>query len=97
MIIRKPTPHISPRRRRLEDITLAVIHYTDAMSLMSTVHWFADPKSKVSAHYLIGRGGMVVQLADLDQVCWHAGLSVWEGREGCNGFSLGYELVGNAN
>ncbi len=47
---------------------------------------------KVSSHYFIDRVGKVVELVDPDQMAWHAGLSSFEGREGCNSFSIGIEL-----
>jgi AmpD protein len=49
---------------------------------------------KVSAHYFIDRTGKVVELVDPDQMAWHAGVSSFAGREGCNSFSIGIELEG---
>ncbi|OGP85850.1 MAG: hypothetical protein A2Z08_01910 [Deltaproteobacteria bacterium RBG_16_54_11] len=49
---------------------------------------------KVSAHYFIDRKGKVIELVDPDQTAWHAGVSSFEGREGCNPFSIGIELEG---
>jgi AmpD protein len=48
----------------------------------------------VSAHYFIDREGKVVELVDPDQMAWHAGVSSFQGREGCNSFSVGIELEG---
>ena len=50
---------------------------------------------KVSAHYFIDREGTVIELVDPDQMAWHAGESSFEGREGCNPFSIGIELEGD--
>jgi AmpD protein len=52
---------------------------------------------KVSAHYFIDRKGKVIELVDPDQMAWHAGVSSFEGREGCNPFSIGIELEGSPN
>lgn len=49
---------------------------------------------KVSAHYFIDRKGGVVELVDPDLMAWHAGESSFEGRTGCNYFSIGIELEG---
>jgi len=49
---------------------------------------------KVSAHFLIRRGGELLQLVPCARRAWHAGLSSWRGRERCNDFSLGVELEG---
>ncbi len=51
---------------------------------------------KVSAHFVIQRSGDVTQYVPVQRRAWHAGLSVWEGREGCNDFSIGIELEGDA-
>ncbi|MDO9047980.1 MAG: 1,6-anhydro-N-acetylmuramyl-L-alanine amidase AmpD [Methylobacter sp.] len=48
----------------------------------------------VSAHLLIKRDGMSVQYVPFDKRAWHAGKSVYEGREQCNDFSIGIELEG---
>ncbi|QSX29745.1 1,6-anhydro-N-acetylmuramyl-L-alanine amidase AmpD [Shewanella cyperi] len=56
---------------------------------------FADLKGlEVSAHFLIRRDGAVLQFVSCDQRAWHAGLSSFEGRSGCNDFSIGIELEG---
>lgn len=48
----------------------------------------------VSAHFLIERSGAIVQFVSCRDRAWHAGVSTFEGREGCNDFSLGIELEG---
>jgi len=49
---------------------------------------------RVSAHFLIRRGGGLLQFVPLQQRAWHAGASRWRGRERCNDFSVGVELEG---
>lgn len=49
---------------------------------------------RVSAHFVIRRTGRLQQFVSVDRRAWHAGVSVWEGREGCNDFSVGIELEG---
>ncbi|BAN46700.1 1,6-anhydro-N-acetylmuramyl-L-alanine amidase AmpD [Metapseudomonas resinovorans] len=49
---------------------------------------------RVSAHFLIERDGAVTQFVSCNERAWHAGLSLFEGRENCNDFSLGIELEG---
>ena len=49
---------------------------------------------RVSAHYFINREGAITELVDPEQAAWHAGVSSFAGREGCNAFSLGIELEG---
>ena len=49
---------------------------------------------RVSAHFVIGRGGEVAQFVSVDDCAWHAGESQWRGRKQCNDFSIGIELEG---
>ncbi|MEN3111447.1 1,6-anhydro-N-acetylmuramyl-L-alanine amidase AmpD [Uliginosibacterium paludis] len=49
---------------------------------------------RVSAHFFIRRTGEIIQFVPLTRRAWHAGVSVWAGRERCNDFSLGIELEG---
>ncbi|MCY4177475.1 MAG: 1,6-anhydro-N-acetylmuramyl-L-alanine amidase AmpD, partial [Endozoicomonadaceae bacterium] len=49
---------------------------------------------KVSAHLLIERDGKITQFVPFNLRAWHAGKSVWQGRENCNDYSIGIELEG---
>ena len=49
---------------------------------------------KVSAHFLIKRDGSAHQFVATQDRAWHAGVSVFDGRAGCNDFALGVELEG---
>jgi len=49
---------------------------------------------KVSAHFLVRRGGEIVQFVPVQARAWHAGVSAWRGRAACNDFSIGVELEG---
>ena len=49
---------------------------------------------KVSSHLLINRDGTLLQFVPFDRCAWHAGQSIFEGREDCNKFSIGIELEG---
>lgn len=50
---------------------------------------------RVSAHFLIRRTGEIIQFVSTENRAWHAGISHFEGKEGCNDFSLGIELEGS--
>lgn len=86
-----PSPNFraSPAR----DITCVVIHATATTGLESPKEWLCNAASKVSAHYLIGREGEVLQLVQENDVAWHAGESEWRGQPNVNAFSIGIELV----
>lgn len=48
----------------------------------------------VSTHLLIRRDGGLIQYVPFGRRAWHAGRSVFAGRERCNDFSIGIELEG---
>jgi len=50
---------------------------------------------RVSAHFFIRRDGELIQFVPCGRRAWHAGASVWRGRERCNDFSIGVELEGS--
>jgi N-acetyl-anhydromuramoyl-L-alanine amidase len=49
---------------------------------------------KLSSHFLVRRGGELLQFVPVQRRAWHAGASCWRGRERCNDFSIGVELEG---
>ena len=66
----------------------------------NTLDWSAHPYFEtirgltVAAHFVIRRDGSALQFVSIDDRAWHAGQSRWDGREGCNDFSIGVELEG---
>ncbi len=48
----------------------------------------------VSSHFFVRRDGQLVQFVPLQARAWHAGVSSYEGRSGCNDFGIGVELEG---
>lgn len=49
---------------------------------------------KVSAHFFIRRDGGLIQFVSCLERAWHAGASMWQGRDRCNDYSIGIELEG---
>ncbi|MES2217325.1 MAG: 1,6-anhydro-N-acetylmuramyl-L-alanine amidase AmpD [Pseudomonadota bacterium] len=49
---------------------------------------------RVSAHLLISRLGKITQFVPFNRRAWHAGVSLFKGRDNCNDFSIGIELEG---
>jgi N-acetylmuramoyl-L-alanine amidase len=80
-------------KRKASQITAIIYHYTAGDSLSGTVRQFQDTASKVSAHYVLGKDGKLVQMVALDQTAWHAGVSKLAGVEKVNDFSIGIEIV----
>lgn len=59
--------------RGTRTINRIVIHITDGGGkLDGTVSWFKDPSARVSAHYIVGQDGEVVQMVKHNDVAWHA-------------------------
>lgn len=57
--------------------------------------YFAEIGSlRVSSHVVVARDGTVTQYVGFTQRAWHAGKSIYQGREACNDFSIGVELEG---
>lgn len=49
---------------------------------------------RVSSHFLVRRHGELLQFVSGESRAWHAGVSRFLDREGCNDFSIGIELEG---
>jgi N-acetylmuramoyl-L-alanine amidase len=84
-------------RRKASEITAIIYHYTAGGSQEGTVKQFQDRASKVSAHYVLGRDGKIVQMVPLDQAAWHAGVSKLDAAEAVNNFSIGIEICNFGN
>jgi N-acetyl-anhydromuramyl-L-alanine amidase AmpD len=77
---------------------LIVLHYTGDDGPTQAINWFKDPRSKVSAHFVIGQDGHITQVLKPTVVGWHAGKSEWtfkngEYVNGVNGVSVGIEQI----
>jgi N-acetyl-anhydromuramoyl-L-alanine amidase len=61
-----------------------------------SLHPFYDEiaELRVSAHLLIDREGLISQFVAFDKRAWHAGESMFGGRDKCNDYSIGIELEG---
>ena len=69
-----------------------ILHQTTNASAATALATLTDPQSRVSAHYLVGRDGAVMQLVDEASRAWHAGESWWGGNTDLNSASIGIEL-----
>jgi N-acetylmuramoyl-L-alanine amidase len=74
-----------------------VIHHTSNDNVDQALRTLADPARSVSAHYLIGRDGTIMQLVDERARAWHAGESKWGSDTDLNSASLGIELDNNGH
>lgn len=89
-MIECPSPNFGERKL---PVTMAVIHYTGMRTAEAALDRLTDPKSEVSAHYMIAEDGTVFRLVDEAKRAWHAGPGWWRGITDINSASIGYELV----
>jgi len=83
----QPSPNFDQRRPNF-----VILHQTTNDNAATALATLTDPRRKVSAHYLIGRDGAVMQLVDEASRAWHAGESWWGGSTDLNSASIGIEL-----
>jgi N-acetylmuramoyl-L-alanine amidase len=86
-----PSPHFNQR------IFCLVFHYT-ALNFEKSLRVLTDPKTQVSAHYLVPEASIdkarkVFQLVKEEARAWHAGVSYWQKRTNLNDISVGIEMV----
>ncbi|WP_066336968.1 1,6-anhydro-N-acetylmuramyl-L-alanine amidase AmpD [Azohydromonas lata] len=107
---RCPSPNFGPRPAGvsidlavIHSISLPPgVYGGDAIERLFTnrLDWDAHPYFQqirgleVSAHFLLRRGGELLQFVSCDARAWHAGRSAWRGRDNCNDYSIGIELEG---
>lgn len=105
-----PSPNANPRPANCEPYLLvihnislppnqftggAVVQFFQNQLDFDAHPWFENIRGvTVSTHFFIRRDGQVVQCVSTEQRAWHAGLSCFENKSGCNDFSIGIELEG---
>ncbi len=68
--------------------------FTNCLSAKDDPYFEQIHHMEVSAHCFIDRLGRVTQFVSFLDRAWHAGVSVFEGLEDCNNYSIGVELEG---
>ena len=68
---RLPTPHRDPGRDGHDPA--AIVVHTTVGTFESVVSWFANPASRVCAHYLVALQGHLAQFVDERDTARHAG------------------------
>jgi AmpD protein len=68
--------------------------FTNTLPLDEHTYFAGLADLRVSSHLLVRRDGEIVQYVPFHRRAWHAGQSQWQGRSGCNDFSIGIELEG---
>lgn len=87
-----PSPNFDDRPHG-ETVSCVVLHSTVVPTTEETVKIFLDPKRQVSAHFVVGKDGQVIQMVPVEKRAWHAGESVLDGKPRVNEYSVGIEMV----
>lgn len=69
-------------------------HHT-VLDFAETLAFMGRWESRVSYHLVIALDGARARLVPEERVAWHAGVSSFHGREGCNAFLLGLAFAGD--
>ncbi|CAF2326674.1 unnamed protein product [Rotaria sp. Silwood2] len=81
---------------RVASISGVVLHGTAGGG---TIEWFLNPKSKVSAHYVVEQDGKVIQMVSEANIAWHAGVvsktSILANKGNPNNYCIGIEFSRN--
>lgn len=85
------SPNIDERRSGLTP-RLLILHYTGLPSVERSIEVLADPRCKVSCHYVIGEDGLITQMVAERTRAWQAGVSFWKGETDINSASIGIEI-----
>ena len=80
----------NPERRARSSTELIVLHTTEAPA-RSSLNKLSD---RGEAHFCVTEDGGVYAIVDRDRVAFHAGRSMWNGKEDVDNFSIGIECVG---
>ena len=91
-VIWRPSPNFTERRNGGVP-AIIVLHYTAMLTTEAAYERLSNPDAEVSAHYLIGDDGQIIQLVDEADRAWHAGRSAWGDVSDVNSWSLGIELA----
>ena len=88
-----PSPNVDSTLRT--EVSGVILHHTAEPTIQRSIEVLTSSRRKVSTHALIDTDGTRYIMARPEQVAWHAGPSVLNGREGCNRFTIGIEFQGN--
>lgn len=80
----------NPERKIRKSTELIVLHTTEAPA-RSSLNKLRDMGE---AHFCVTEEGTVYRIVDRDRTAYHAGRSMWNGKEDVDNFSIGIECVG---
>jgi beta-lactamase class A len=82
---------------KIEPVSALILHHTSQATDEECIALFQKPESRVSSHFLVGKGGRLYQFVSLEHRAWHAGPSLLHGRMALNRTSIGVEITGDGN
>ncbi len=82
-------------RGKINDVRGVILHHTALPTIQRSLEVLTLPVNKVGTHCLIDTDGTRYILCAPTVVTFHAGLSILNGRERCNEFTIGIEFQGN--
>ena len=84
----------SPRNkeRRVRKATALIVLHTTEAHAKSSLNKLCE---RGEAHYCVVENGTVYRIVDRDREAFHAGRSMWNGKEDCDTYSIGIEVVGH--
>ncbi len=87
------SPNYNSRKESL--INKIILHYTVIEDKQKVIDLFLNKESKVSAHYLVDKEGIICRFVEDEFRAWHAGVSFWRGDRDINSSSIGIEILNN--
>ncbi|MDX5594022.1 N-acetylmuramoyl-L-alanine amidase [Pseudovibrio sp. SPO723] len=86
----KPSPN---HNERAMPVDMLVLHYTGMPDHDEALARLCDPRSEVSAHYVVMEDGSIYQCVPEGRRAWHAGKAWWKGETDINSCSIGIEIA----
>ena len=88
-----PTPNYAiGKTNKVEGV---ILHHTAEPTIERSLAVLTSKTKKVGTHVVIDTDGTRYIMAKPTIVTYHAGLSILDGKEGCNNFTIGIEFQGN--
>ena len=91
--VKHPTPNTDPSKKNL--VQGVILHHTAEPTVERSLAVLTSRTKKVGTHVVIDTDGTRYIMASPETVTYHAGLSILDGKEGCNYFTIGIEFQGN--
>src|SRR4051794_13840859 len=87
-----PSPNHGDRNKGRQP-DMIVLHYTGMPDVEGALARLCSAGTEVSAHYVVFEDGRIVQCVPEARRAWHAGESMWAGKNDINSSSIGIEII----